>query len=77
MKYRKSSDANYDCRYHIVWIIKYRIDIIDDKMKTRLTTILEWICKRMYVHILKLGFEEDHVHMYLSILLSQPIPYVI
>jgi len=31
----------------------------------------------MYVHILKLGFEEDHVHMYVSIPLSQPIPYVI
>ena len=31
----------------------------------------------MYVNILKIGMEEDHVHMYISIPISQYIPYVV
>lgn len=31
----------------------------------------------MYVKILSIGFEEDHVHMYVSIPLTNPIPYVV
>ena len=31
----------------------------------------------MYVKIIKIGIEEDHVHMYVSIPPVQPIPYVV
>ena len=31
----------------------------------------------MYVNILKIWMEEDHVHMYISIPVSQYIPYVV
>ena len=46
-------------------------------MEERLKTIISWICKRLYVWIIKIWMEEDHIHMYISIPLSKPIPYVV
>ena len=77
MKYRKSSHAVYDCRYHLVWITKYRREVLDKKMQLRLKTILEWICKNMYISVIKIWMELDHVHMYISIPINQPIPYIV
>ena len=77
MKYRKWSHTTYDCRYHLVWITKYRHACLDAKVQKRLDTILRWICKQMYVQILSIWMEEDHVHMYISIPLSKPIPRVV
>jgi putative transposase len=77
MKYRKSSHATYDCRYHIVWITKYRRQVLDEKIQKKLKGIIEAICKEMYVKILALGFEEDYVHLYVSIPLTHPIPSVV
>ena len=31
----------------------------------------------MYVNVLRLWMEEDHVHMYVSIPVSKPVPYVV
>jgi len=76
MKYRKWSHTTYDCRYHLVWITKYRHKCLTKKIQTRLETILRWLCKEMYILVLSMGFEEDHVHMYVSIPLTSPIPMV-
>ena len=77
MKYRKSSHATYDCRYYLVWITKYRRQVLTDEIQTRLKTVIEGVCKEMYVSILALGFEEDHIHLYVSIPVTHPIPSVV
>ena len=77
VKYRKASHVTYDCRYHLVWITKYRRKILDNTMRERLSEILVEECKDMYVKIIRLNFESDHVHMYISIPVFQPIPYVV
>ena len=76
-KYRKWSHTTYDCRYHLVWITKYRNKCLTEKMQKRLEIILRWICKEWYVNILSIWMEEDHIHMYISIPLSKPIPKVV
>lgn len=43
----------------------------------RLEEILRETCWEMYIDVLKLGMEEDHVHMYVNIPVSQYIPYVV
>ena len=75
--YRKWSHTTYDCRYHLVWITKYRHKCLDEKIQKRLEIILRWICKSLYVHIISLWMEEDHVHMYINIPLNSPIPMVV
>ena len=67
MKYQKSSHATYDVRYYVVWITKYRNPFITKKIQERLEIIIRWICKKIWVIIIKIWFEEDHVHMYCRI----------
>ena len=77
MEYRKSSHNTQDCRYHLVWITKYRRKCLDERMQRRLREILEGICKEMYINVIRMGMEEDHVHLYLNMPVSQYIPYVV
>ena len=76
-KYRKGSHTTYDCRYHLVWITKYRNPCLTEDIQTRLEIILKWICKSLFVKIISVWMEKDHVHMYISIPLSKPIPKVV
>ena len=76
-KYRKWSHTTYDCRYHLVWITKYRNKCLTDDMQKRLERILRWVCDEWYINILSIWMEEDHVHMYICIPLSKPIPQVV
>lgn len=73
----KASHCVYDCRYHIVWITKYRRQVLNNEIKKRLETILTWVCKELNIRIIKIWMEEDHVHMYISIPVVHPIPYVV
>jgi putative transposase len=77
MKYRKASHVTYDCRYHLVWVTKYRNDALYDELITDLDRRLRELCKNMYVNVISIGMEEDHVHMYISIPVSKSIPYVV
>ena len=77
MKYREWSHNKQDCRYHIVWITKYRRKCLSEPIRKRLQGLLEEISKEMYVDVISIGMEEDHVHMYVNIPVSQYIPYVV
>ncbi len=52
MKYRKVSHTTFDCRYHLVWITKCRRQVLDEPVQARLRTLVERVCKEMYVGIL-------------------------
>ena len=76
--YRVWGHTVYDCRYHLVWITKYRKRWIHPKLQPMLEWILRDIREEMFVKILNVGFEEDHVHMYLSVpLATGHIPEVV
>ena len=77
MSYTKSSHATYDCRYHIVWITKYRKKCLSDELQSTIKQVLEWVCKELYITIIAMGMEEDHVHLYLRTPLNKPIPYIV
>ena len=77
MSYTKSSHATYDCRYHIVWITKYRKKCLSDELQSTIKQVLEWVCKELYIHIIALWMEEDHVHMYIRTPLTKSIPYIV
>lgn len=77
MKYRKASHTTYDCRYHIVWITKYRHPVLTKEIRKRLEIVIKWICKRQYINVLNIWMEEDHVHLYVSIPISKPIPEMV
>jgi len=76
-KYRRQSHAVYDCRYHIVWITKYRFRVIDDNVKTALKWIIKEICDWKEIEILEGAVMEEHIHLYLQIPPKYPISDVL
>jgi len=75
--YWKASHCVYDCRYHVVWITKYRRKVLNERVSSYLRKVLEGICKELHIRVLKIGIEEDHVHMYITVPPVQPISYVL
>lgn len=65
--YRKTSHTTYDCKYHLVWITKYRKMIMTGIVAERVREIIRGICKENDVEILKGHIAKDHVHLFVSV----------
>lgn len=66
-EYKKLSHVTYDCRYHIVWITKYRFKVIDEEIRTALKWNIKHTCDSRGIEIIKGSVGEEHVHLYLQI----------
>lgn len=66
-KYKRQSHAVYDCRYHLVWVTKYRFKIIDKRIEVALKWAIKHICDWKGIDILEGAVGEEHVHLYLQI----------
>jgi putative transposase len=65
--YRKTSHTTYDCKYHIVWITKYRKRILGGVIAESVRDLIRGICKEHEVEILKGHISQDHVHLFVSV----------
>ncbi len=65
--YRKTSHTTYDCKYHIVWITKYRKTVLVGLVAERVRELIRGICKEHDVEILKGHVSIDHVHLFVSV----------
>jgi putative transposase len=65
--YRKTSHTTYDCKYHVVWITKYRKKVLTGIMAERVRELVRGICKEHEVEILKGHVSKDHVHLFVSV----------
>ena len=65
--YRKTSHTTYDCKYHIVWITKYRKKVMVGTVAERVRELVRVICKENDVEILKGHVSRDHVHLFVSV----------
>ena len=63
---RKGSHTQYDIKYHIVWITKYRYKILNGKIAYRLRELLRQGCEAKKIIIVKGSVSSDHVHMLVS-----------
>lgn len=66
-KYRKGSHTIYDCRYHIVWIPKYRYPILNGQVALRVRELVRQIAMANEVEILSGNVSSDHIHIHVSI----------
>ena len=68
-----SSDTNslahtkWNCKYHIVFVPKYRRQVIYGKIKRDIGVILRQLCERKGVEIIEAEACKDHIHMLISI----------
>ena len=65
--YRKTSHSTYDCKYHIVWITKYRKKVMTGVIAERVRELIRQICRENDVEILKGHVSKDHVHLLVSV----------
>ena len=66
-KYRRLSHVTYDCRYHLVWVTKYRFKVVGDDVKLALKWSIKHTCDSMDIQIIEGAVGEEHVHLYLNI----------
>ena len=63
MKVRKACHCSYRIRYHMVFVVKYRKDLITKEIFEFMKQICKDITERYYLWFDALGYEGDHVHI--------------
>lgn len=65
--YRKTQHSVYSITLHLVLVVKYRRNVIDDLISDRIKEIFELIGYSHEVEILEWNHDNDHIHTILSI----------
>jgi len=61
------SRVKYDCKYHIVFVTKYRHQTIYGKLRRKIGEIIRDLCRQKGLELLEGHAMKDHVHICLSI----------
>lgn len=69
--------TKWNCRYHIVFIPKYRRKIIYGKLKKDIGAILRRLCEMKDVEILEAHACSDHIHMLVKIPPKMSVSYFV
>ena len=64
--YRKGAHTLYDIQYHLVWVTKYRYQVLRGEVAERAREILRQVCMSRDLHILQGHVSADHVQMLVS-----------
>ncbi|MGO5330667.1 IS200/IS605 family transposase, partial [Holdemanella porci] len=56
----------YSIQYHIVWCVKYRRNILNGQVATKLKELLTQISKDNGFQILEMNIEEDYIRMLIN-----------
>jgi putative transposase len=59
--------VRWDCKYHVVFVPKYRKKALYGKLRRQIGTILQELCKQKGVEVLEGHAMPDHIHVCLSI----------
>ena len=67
MKYnRYSTHSIHDLKVHIVWITKYRFNILNGEIQLRCRELIRQTCEANDIKILKGVVSKDHIHIHIS-----------
>ena len=67
-KYKSNNNIVYCCKYHVVWVVKYRRPVLNQAIETRLKELLELISQQIEVNILEMEVgDKNHVHLLISL----------
>jgi putative transposase len=65
--YKSGSHAVWDCKYHLVWITKYRYPVLVGDVGQRARQLPRERARSMELTIYAGAINRDHVHMLISI----------
>ncbi len=61
------SHTRWNCKYHIIFIPKYRRQVIYGKLRVDIGGILRQLCSYKEVEILEVHAIKENIHMFLKI----------
>ena len=67
MGIRRTKHAVYDLKYHIVWIPKYRREVLDKEVSEYLKVVFNKIAEEYGFRIDTMEVMEDHVHIFVEV----------
>ena len=67
MGVRRTKHAVYDLKYHLVWIPKYRKDILSGEVSGYLKEVFQQISEEYEFRIDTMEVMEDHVHIFVEV----------
>ena len=65
--YRRGSHTLYDLKFHLVWVTKYRKQVLLGAVAERTRELIREICKANEVEIIKGHVSKDHIHLFVSV----------
>ena len=71
------SHVRWECKYHVVFVPKYRKKRLYGKVRKRVGDILKQLCRQKGVELLEGHLMPDHIHMCLSVPPKFSIAFVI
>jgi len=66
-EWQSLSHVKWECKYHVVFIPKYRKKVFYGRMRRKIGQILRELCKYKGVDLLEGHAMSDHIHLCLSI----------
>ena len=66
-RFRKLSQTIWHCNYHIVWVPKYRLRILEGKIAREVSNCIRAFSERQGGEIVELNIQIDHVHLLVMI----------
>jgi len=75
--YRSLSHAKWECKYHVVFIPKYRKKAIYGELRKSLGKVLRTLAEQRESHIEEGHLMPDHVHIMISILPKHAVAQVV
>ena len=71
------SHVRWECKYHVIWIPKYRRKVIFGDLRKKVGRILRELCEQKNIDMLEGHAMEDHVHLCLSIPPKYSVAYTV
>ncbi|MFT8928815.1 MAG: IS200/IS605 family transposase [Sporolactobacillus sp.] len=64
--YQKNGHAVYEIKYHVIWVTKYRYQVLRGSVAVRLRELIRQGCEARGVTILQGGIGKEHIHLLIS-----------
>ena len=76
-EWQSQAHVKWECKYHVVFIPKYRQKVFYGKMRRKIGHILRQLCQQKGVELLEGRAMPDHIHLCLSVPPKYSIAYTI
>lgn len=65
--FKSNNNVFYDCKFHVIWCVKYRRKIITPEIEARLKEIIMQVSVERNADIIEMEGNADHFHLLVSV----------